>query len=100
MFIVGQELRHPRGRYLFQNVCYSHYLMSALASTRYYLYRSPWFMLFIVSSLILVFILAALFELGSEIPPQAFKYVLLFVIIGLGVGAAGMGLEVASELEE
>lgn len=72
--------------------------MSFMMSTRYYLYRSPWFMTFVVSNIALFFVFAAVIE--QSIPPTILNYALLAVIVGLGIGAIGMGLEVAAELDE
>ena len=72
--------------------------MDFVASTRYYLYRSPWFMTFMVSGLALFFVIALVFE--GAIPEPYIGYTLAIVVLALGVGAAGMGFEVASEMDE
>lgn len=68
------------------------------APIQYYMYRSVWVFTFIVSSTGLL-CLPFLF-LAGWIPPGLAEPVLLVLIILIGVGAAGMGLEVMQELDE
>lgn len=72
--------------------------MTPLASAQYYLYRSPWFMLFTVSNIAFFFVFAATLE-GAFTSTQL-GYALTIVVAAVGIGAAGMGLEVAAEMDE
>lgn len=72
--------------------------MSFIGSTQYYLYRSPPFMLFIVSGIALFFTVAAIIE-GALRPPMATNAVMA-VLAAMVFGAMGMGHEVAQDLDE